>query len=252
VRNVQPYPYLGDLRADNVAEYLEALELDATRGLERGRAVQLLRRVSSPSRRDWAKLKTTRVLKPLEQRKAKRIAATRPTRLNVGSGPVQIPGWVSIDVVGMNADLRWDLSLGMPFPDGSVDAAFLEHVLEHFTVADALALLADCRRVLAPDGVIRLGVPDFGRYMDSYAGDRRFIEELRPNRPTPLLAVAEVALHHGHRSVWDAETLERVLTDSGFVDVRRRAFGDSVLDPAPDRPYREPETVYAEARKPLD
>jgi hypothetical protein len=95
-----------------------------------------------------------------------------------------------------------------------------------------------------------LGVPDFGRYMQSYAGDRKFIEGLRPRRPTPLLAVAEVALRHGHRSVWDAETLEQALTDAGFVDVRRRAFGDSELEPPPDTPYREPETVYAEARRP--
>ncbi|HXZ57300.1 MAG TPA: hypothetical protein VEG40_06940, partial [Gaiellaceae bacterium] len=69
-------------------------------------------------------------------------------------------------------------------------------------------------------------------------------------RPTALLAVAEVALGHGHRSVWDAETLERVLTESGFEEVQRRAFGESALDPAPDNPEREGESVYAEARKP--
>jgi predicted SAM-dependent methyltransferase len=171
-------------------------------------------------------------------------------RLNLGSGPERIPGWTGVDIVGMKADVTWDLRRGIPFPDSSVDAIFMEHVVEHFTFADTLRLLAECRRVLVPAGLIRLGVPDFGRYMESYVGDGEFIEALRPKRPTRLLAVAEVALRHGHRSVWDAETLERVLTDAGFVEVSRRRFGESDLDPAPDTAYREPETVYAEARNP--
>jgi predicted SAM-dependent methyltransferase len=249
VEKIQPYPYLPHLEADAMAEYLDALESDAARGLARGRAVALLRRLTSPSIRDWAKLNATIALAPLERRKARRIAATRPTRLNLGSGPAPIEGWVSVDIVGMNADLTWDLRRGVPFPEASVDAVLLEHVVEHFTFSDTLDLLAECRRVLVPGGIIRIGVPDFGRYMESYAGDRRFIEELRPKRPTTLLAVAEVALHHGHRSVWDADTLERVLADAGFVEVSRRVFGDSDLSPSPDTLYREPETVYAEGRK---
>ena len=48
--------------------------------------------------------------------------------------------------------------------------------------------------------------------------------------------------------MWDGETLELVLREAGFVDAKRRAFGDSDLDPVPDSPLREPESVYAEAR----
>ena len=124
---------------------------------------------------------------------------------------------MNIDILGMEPDLYWDLRSGIPFPDGSAEAVFLEHVIEHFTLADDLDLLVECRRVLAPGGIVRLGVPDFGRYLESYAGDGAFIDEQRPGRPTRLLAVGEVALGHGHRSVWDGETLERVLTEAGFV-----------------------------------
>ena len=113
-----------------------------------------------------------------------------------------------------------------------------------------LDVLDECRRVLRPNGMIRVGVPDFGRYIESYAGDRHFIEENRPGRPTPLIAVGEVALAHGHRSVWDAITLEGMLAEAGFVEVSVRAFGDSQLEPPPDTPMREPETLYAEGRKP--
>jgi predicted SAM-dependent methyltransferase len=156
---------------------------------------------------------------------------------------------VNVDVVGMAPDLHWDLRRRLPFPDGAARAVLLEHVLEHFTLEAGLEMLEECRRLLEPGGIVRVGVPDFGRYLESYAGDGAFVERLRPGRPTRLLAVAEVALAHGHRSVWDAETLTLALSDSGFPDAARRDFGDSGLDPAPDNPAREPETVYAEGRK---
>jgi predicted SAM-dependent methyltransferase len=247
----RPYPYLPDLQAQTVPAYLDELEAEGVRGLDRGRAVALMRKVSSPKLREWVKLRGAVVVAPAVRRRIRNMLAEgREIRINLGSGPLKIPGWIGIDGIGMGADLTWDLTRGVPFPDGSVNAVLLEHVLEHFSFADGLSILAECRRVLEPGGIIRVGVPDFGRYIESYAGDRRFVEDLRPGRPTALLAVAEVALHHGHRSVWDGETLERVLTDAGFVGARRRSFGDSDLVPAPDSSLREPETVYAEARQP--
>jgi predicted SAM-dependent methyltransferase len=233
-----------------IRRYLEERDAARTRGLERGPAARLLRGVSSFEVRQGAKVRGTSLLAPLERRKARRLLdESRPLRLHLGSGGHPLEGWVNVDVVGMGPDLRWDLTRRLPFPDGSAQAVFLEHVCEHFPLAAVLELLAESRRLLAPGGIVRVGVPDFGRYLESYAGDRAFLERERPGRPTPLLAVAEVALGHGHRSVWDTETLERVLAEAGFLDVRRRAWGDSELDPAPDSPRRESESVYAEGRR---
>ena len=232
-----------------IRRYLEEREAARTRGIERGPAVRLLRRVSSFEARQSAKVQATKLLAP---RRAAPRAQARRRRDRCASTSARAatssPGWVNVDLVGMGSDLRWDLTSRLPFPDGSADAVFLEHVLEHFPLETVLAMLAECRRVLAPGGILRAGVPDFGRYAESYAGDRAFLEERRPGRPTPLLALAEVALSHGHRSVWDAETLERVLAESGLVDVRRRAFGDTDLPESPDNPRREAESVYAEGR----
>jgi SAM-dependent methyltransferase len=231
-----------------IRRYLEEREAARTRGIERGRAARLLRSVSSFERRQTAKVQAARLLAPVERRKARRLAVEAPLKLHLGSGGLRPPGWVNVDIVGMDPDLHWDLTRPLPFPDGVAEAVFLEHVLEHFPLAQVLEILAEARRLLAPGGIVRVGVPDFGRYAESYAGDRTFIERERPGRPTALLAVGEVAQSHGHRSVWDAETLELVLADAGFEDVRRRAFGDSDLDPAPDSAHRESETLYAEGR----
>lgn len=231
--------------------YLGDRQAASTVGLPRGRAARAMRRVSTPGMRAWAKVNGTVLLAPLSRRTVRRLLANGDEiRLNLGSGPERIPGWTSVDILGMGADLHWDLRRGIPFPDESVRAAFLEHVLEHFCTDYVLRILEECHRVLLPGGIVRLGVPDFGRYMESYAGDRQLVERLRPGRPTPLLAVAEVAFHHGHRSVWDGETLELVLREVGFSDATVRPFGDSMLEPAPDTPMREAESVYAEARKP--
>jgi predicted SAM-dependent methyltransferase len=235
----------------SIRAYLEERRAAATRGLERGPGVDVLRRVMPHGLRQSAKVNGTKLLMPWSKLRIKRILDEgRPLRLHLGSGGHPLDGWVNIDILGMEPDLYWDLRSGIPFPDGSAEAVFLEHVIEHFTLADDLDLLEDCRRVLAPGGIIRLGVPDFGRYLESYAGDGAFIEQLRPGRPTRLLAAAEVALGHGHRSVWDGETLEKVLTESGFADARRRDWGDTGLEPSPDSEKRRPESVYAEARKP--
>jgi predicted SAM-dependent methyltransferase len=234
-----------------IRSYLAERETAKVRGLERGAGVALLRRVSSFELRQAAKVRSTSLLAPLERRKAQRfLAESRPLLLHLGAGTHHPPGWVNVDVLGMGPDLHWDLRRQLPFPAGSAQGVLLEHVLEHFTLAAVLDLLDEVARVLAPGGVVRVGVPDFGRYLDSYAGDGAFVERQRPGRPTRLLAVAEVALGHGHRSVWDAETLELVLREAGFPDAARRSFGESALEPPPDNPAREPETVYAEGTKP--
>src|SRR3954469_12089756 len=151
-----------------VRDYFAEREAAATRGLERGRGAAALRRISSHGLRQRAKVSATRLVHPRTRRQVRELLASgAPIRLHLGSGGHPIEGWVNIDVLGMEPDLYWDLRSGIPFPDGSAAAVFLEHVAEHFPLADVLDMLEECRRVLAPGGVIRLGVPDFGRYLRS-------------------------------------------------------------------------------------
>ena len=230
--------------------YAAEQESAITHGIKRGHATEALRKVAPFRVRSWAKLNLTTAMTPLSARKAKHIAAPPGgLRLQLGSGMNNLEGWINLDLIGMHPDLVWDIRRELPFPPGSADVLVLEHVLEHFSLVDGLALLRRCSRVLAPGGTIRVGVPNFGAYVTSYAGDRRFIEELRPGRPTPLLAVGEVALRHGHRSVWDGETLTLAVRDSGFDDADVKEWGESSIDPAPDNPLRRAESVYVEGHR---
>lgn len=160
-------------------------------------------------------------------------------------------GWVNVDLIGLPTDLVWDLRKGIPFPDESIDAIFHEHVLEHVTPVAILPLLRECRRVLRTGGTLRVGVPDAERYIRDYVQPSGFIDNCRPGRPTPLLALAELAYCHGHLSLWDGATLCLALKEAGFENVSVRAFGDSSIDPVPDGPNRRIESVYAEGIKPV-
>ena len=206
----------------------------------------LVRPFMSPAVRLRAKQVVTAVNAPLARRRATERASGGRLRLHLGSGGNNLPGWVNIDLVGARADVAWDLRHPLPFPDASADAVFLEHVLEHMTVAEGMAVLRHCYRVLAPGGVVRVGVPDAGRYARSYAEGTGTIDELRPGRPTRMLALGEVFQEHGHVSAWDGETLALVVGAVGFESAEERAGGDSRIDPAPDSPVRIPETVYVE------
>ena len=83
---------------------------------------------------------------------------------------------------------------------------------------------------------MRVSVPDFRKYAESYLGDPSFLEELRPGRPTRRLAVDEVIHRHGHRSVWDAPTMVSALAAADFVDPQESAFHRSKLPNIPDVP----------------
>ena len=187
---------------------------------------------------------------PLARRRAHARAGDStgvPLRLHLGSGGNNLTGWVNIDLVGARADVAWDLRRPLPFADRVASAVFLEHVLEHMTVAEGMAVLRHAFRVLAPGGVIRVGVPDAGLYARSYAGGDGLIDELRPGRPTRMLALGEVFQEHGHVSAWDGETLALVVDSVGFTGAEEMPGGTSRITPAPDSPSRIPESVYVEA-----
>lgn len=86
---------------------------------------------------------------------------TAPRLLNLGCGSRFHPAWTNVDLVSRHPEvMACDLSQGLPFKDGCMDAVYASHMLEHLDRAKAPELLAECRRVLRPGGVLRLAVPD--------------------------------------------------------------------------------------------
>jgi len=81
--------------------------------------------------------------------------------LNLGCGDRYHPNWTNINFSSTNEGvISHDLRQGIPFPDRSFDVVYHSHVLEHFPKSEASKFLKECTRVLRPQGVLRIVVPD--------------------------------------------------------------------------------------------
>jgi predicted SAM-dependent methyltransferase len=169
---------------------------------------------------------------------AARSGKSRTLKVNLGSGRFPLKGWLNVDLppaqLGLN--LRW----GLPLRDGSVKYVFMSHVLEHFYYPhEALGILREIRRVLAPSGRVRIIVPDIQKFLVAYAtGDRAFFEARkqvwpRSSQGTRLEQLllytgtgrgASPSFFFGHKGGYDYETLRRLLRRAGFTDVQRSDY----------------------------
>jgi predicted SAM-dependent methyltransferase len=182
---------------------------------------------------------------------ATRLKRDGPVRLNLGSGYHPKPGWINVDLLAPQADLRLDLREPLPFADNSVAAIYSEHFFEHLNYAqladsmawhleaaqepsEALTFLRECKRVLQPGGMLDIVVPDVEGILQEYVGRR---EKPFPGSrwwgpawcDTPLHCVNYVFRQGSeHKYAYDAETLEQILDRTGFVDVRRRPFDPTI------------------------
>jgi predicted SAM-dependent methyltransferase len=132
-------------------------------------------------------------------------------------------------------------------------------MLEHLDRDEAKCFLAEVYRVLKPDGIIRLAVPDLRLMVQEYCqhGDaNRLIERTLLAQPRPIDIRAKLkwllTTNRGsHRWMYDAVSLSQLLAGSGFRDVGAWPAGSTSIsgEVSLDLREREDETLYIEARK---
>jgi len=197
---------------------------------------------------------------------ARKFRGATDLKLNLGSGSRGHDGWVNLDFLPMKSvNCVWDCRRSLPFDDGSVRFIFSEHVFEHLDYTEEIpAVLSECLRVLQPGGILRIVVPDAGRYLRAYCEPGwDALTQLRDLRAdhfdryticaygTKMELINEVFRQaYTHKFAYDHETLERVLLHSGFARTERSRFGVS-LDPelAIDFADRAHESLYIEGVK---
>lgn len=181
-----------------------------------------------------------------------------------------------------------DISKGLPFPTGTIDAIFHSHFLEHLDRDAARRFLLETRRVLKPGGIQRIVVPDFAKVCIAYVNhieeaeqdeieakshDRyiaRILEQsvrreaygtrqqkwLRRKVETWLLGDAR---RRGETHQWgyDRVNLPSLLLDTGYSAVTIKGFNDSAIrswttyhleENRAGEEYK-PESLYVEAVK---
>jgi predicted SAM-dependent methyltransferase len=125
-----------------------------------------------------------------------------------------------------------DLRYGLPVEDGSVQAIYSEHLVEHMPVEAGVRMYQEWRRAIAPSGVVRIATPDLERLITDYRGDWRARHEWIHwpeysfiDSPVRMINVAMRAW--GHEYLYDFEELAFRLGAAGFGDVRRLSIGES-------------------------
>jgi predicted SAM-dependent methyltransferase len=133
-------------------------------------------------------------------------------------------GWVNVDVQPLpGVDLVADVTQGLEFQDA--EAVFAEHFLEHLPLERALAFLAECHRVLAPGGWVRLSTPNL-----DWVWQTHYRLEGPPDEKRLAAIVLNRAFHGWrHQFLWNRDMLEESLLASGFEEVRFCRYGVSEL-----------------------
>jgi predicted SAM-dependent methyltransferase len=163
-------------------------------------------------------------------------------KLQLGAGGYHPDGWLNTDIEPGEDEAFLDATKPFPMPDAGFSYIFSEHVFEHLTYEDGLAMLRECRRILKPGGRMRLATPNLLKlvalFQDARSDEaRRYVQDKIkvqdwPNEPAPECFILNLELRNfGHKFVYDPATLRGSLERAGFGDVREYRPGESD-DPA--------------------
>jgi predicted SAM-dependent methyltransferase len=166
---------------------------------------------------------------------ARYVSSTDQPRLQLGSGPTTLPGWLNSDLV--SGDVYIDVARPLPLPDASFSYVFMEHLIEHVSERAGLQLLQEVHRVLRPGGTLRVTTPDLKKIIALYedrneamtlADYSRFLDEMTGRRHERACQVFNDFMRlWGHRYVYDEEDLSVKLVATGFRSIERHEPGDS-------------------------
>jgi predicted SAM-dependent methyltransferase len=206
-------------------------------------------------------------------------------KINLGSGFIGLPGWINYDnsIVAKLArwkwvtkvlvscrllpkgylDIRWppivvhDCRKGIPLADNSVDIIYSSHFFEHLYRSEVFCLLKECRRVLKPNGVMRVVLPDTEKIANMFLGVDQtpfpYEKEYCTNKTDRANAFAsnfygsayhnnlngvgmvqrlqEMFLSH-HKWAYTYESFKALMEQAGFSHICRKAYRVSSIPEA--------------------
>lgn len=98
-----------------------------------------------------------------------------PIHINLACGPVFLreQTWINLDYHSHDQKvLQADLLTKLPVADRKAGLVYCSHFLEHIPRGQVDAFLQECFRILAPQGTLRLVLPDFEEMCSEYLRQR--------------------------------------------------------------------------------
>jgi predicted SAM-dependent methyltransferase len=195
-------------------------------------------------------------------------------KLQIGCGFNVIPGWLNTDLAYSDKVAFLDACKPYPFASETFNYVFTEHLFEHLTLPQEMAMLNECYRVMKKGGKLRLATPDFDFLIKLYNGKgktetdyvkwstQRYVYDVRDlmkeNEFHEVFVINNFFRDWGHQVIHNFATLEIVLKKAGFREVTRQKVGES-SDPVLNKlerhgniippEFNELETIVVEAIK---
>ena len=123
--------------------------------------------------------------------------------------------WIHIDG-GDYPHLNYKDITKLPFEDKSVDLIYASHVLEYFDREEVLPTLNEWNRVLKPNGILRIAVPDFESICQLYINNKIGLDSFLG----PIYGKMKMGENNiYHKTIYDFNSLKNLLESCGFFNI---------------------------------
>lgn len=137
-------------------------------------------------------------------------------KLNIGCGRTNFgEEWIHIDAIDAPHIKYHNICELGAFRNECVDIIYASHVLEYFDREEVISVLKEWYRVLKPNGILRLAVPDFDKLIEVYQKSGKLSDILGP-------LYGKISINNNqiyHKTCYTYPILCELLDSVGFKDV---------------------------------
>jgi predicted SAM-dependent methyltransferase len=179
--------------------------------------------------------------------------------LNLGCGGDTFDGWINADYYKLHRIIRglddwpdWmlDATKSWNCPDNFFGGIYCEHTIEHIHYDKIVKFFEESYRTLQSGKYLRIVVPDLNKYVNYY-NNNQSLDEKFCDFPGGAIAMHSLTQKFCHVSVWDEYLLAEVLSEIGFVNIKKVDFQKgSAPELLKDSMKNKWESLYVEAQKP--
>jgi len=136
--------------------------------------------------------------------------------IHLGCGEINSPEFINVDSRFFKHIHHIGKVQFLPFfKNDFADLIYTSHTLEHIPVTELHGTLSEWKRVLKPNGTLRISVPDFDKIISIYNDNENSIDSIWK----PLLGGQEYK-ENSHYAIFNKSYLTKLLLDAGFKNVR--------------------------------
>jgi predicted SAM-dependent methyltransferase len=160
-------------------------------------------------------------------------------KLHIGCGKNILSDWLNSDFFPYGDNiLHLDATDTFPFANDTFDYVFNEHMIEHISYSNGLAMLSECYRVLKNNGKIRISTPNLQFLIDLYKDNKSELQKEYIKWATDsfiegapyyddTFVINNFVRDWGHLFIYDEKTLHSSLEKAGFTKIIRCDLNES-------------------------